>query len=167
MKNKYDDKVVNKLYELYKLYEEYVWKDENNRKIIIVFRNDMTLSCYLYENNEAIDELDLKFNNKEEILYQSICLKLFILLLGNVYIYKEDNVYFNIKHKKYLGIVADNDKLNAIITSLVDKQNEKIINRDNDIIKDSLKIKNKIYSNKFIRELDARIEVSKKMLRGW
>lgn len=167
MKNKYDDIVTNKLYELYKTFEEYVWKNEDERKIIIVYRNDMTLSCYLYDNNEVIDELDLKFDIKEELLYQSICLKLFILLLGNVYIYKEDDVYFNIRHKKYLGIVVDNNKLNKLITSLVANQNDKVINKDNDIIKDSLKIKNKVYSKKFINELDSRIELSKKMLRGW
>ena len=166
-KQKYDDIIIDKLNELYKTYENYIWQDKKNRKLIVVFQKDMMLSFYLYEDNEIVDELTLKFDNKEEKLYQSLCLKLFIILLGNVYIYKEDNVYFNIKHKNYLGVVVGNDKLNNIINELVLNQNEKVINKDNDIIKNKLLIKNKKYSKSFLDELDKRIDLSKKMLRGW
>ena len=138
---KYDDLIADKLYELYKTYEEYIWKNEENRKLIVIFGKDMILSLYLYEDKELIDELNLKFDNKEENLYISLCLKLFILLLGNVYVYKEDNIYYNINHKSYLGVIAGNNKLNNIINELVNNQNDKIINKDNDIIKNKLLLK--------------------------
>ena len=165
MREKYDDLVVNKLYELYKIYEEYIWK-YNGRKLIVMFQNNM-ISFYLYQDNQVVDELDISFDNKEEKLYTSICLKTFIFLLGNVLIYKDNNIYYNNKHKDYLRVIVKDNRINKIINELVNNQINEVIDTKNNIIKNNTKIKRKIYNKEFLNKLDTRIELSKIMLRGW
>ena len=89
--NKNIELLTKKVDELCKLYESYAWR-EKNRKLAVVFQQNMTISFYLYENEELVDDIQLCFLQKEFDVYRAICLRTFAILLGNVEVHFEGNV---------------------------------------------------------------------------
>jgi len=93
-----------------------------------------------------------------------VALNFFEMVLGDVFIYKEGNTFYNEKHKSYVNIVINDDKLLELINQLVFNQEEVFIQEGiNEIYK---KKPFKLYNKKFFNDLDKRIDVSKKLLRG-
>lgn len=166
MKERYDDLVVNRLNELYKIYEQFIWK-RKDRRLIVLFQENMTISFYLYEGKEVVDELDISFDEKESSLFRIIALKLFANLLGNVYIHNEENIYYNKKHKDYLRVIVCDEELKKIISKLVSNQEKEIINTNNSVIKENIPVLKRKYSKEFIGQLDKRVNLSSLMLRGF
>ena len=105
--NKFLVNVTEKIDKLYKIYEDYIWKNKD-RRLAVIFQNNMIITFYLYEGNELLDELHLSFDNNEYDLYKAICLRSFAIMLGNVMVYKMDDedVYYNKKHKSYITIIV-------------------------------------------------------------
>ena len=165
MKNYLDD-VTDKIYELYKTYEVYAWKNEKV-KIVISLGENYTLSFYVFQNDEMIDHLQLSF--EEENLFKALSLRLFIKTLGNVKIHKLDyNMYFNPVHRKYLLFIVNNSELIKTIDEICASQEEFALNLDMETIKRAdKKVKKRKYSKKFLNAIDKRIDVTNEMFRGW
>ena len=166
---RYVDELVDRINELIKIYENYIWKSDD-RNLVVVFQKDMIISFYLYEKEELIDELYLSFEEKEKYFYQAICLRIFALLLGNVMVYKapdkEHNIYLNESLKPYLAVIAGDKEVASLIDSLIKEQEKEVINKDNKIIKEvSRKVRNRLPNVSVLREIDKRISLSKEMLR--
>ena len=158
--------LTKKIEELCKLYESYAWR-EKNRKLVVVFQQNMTISFYLYENEELVDDIQLRFLQKEFDVYRAICLRTFAILLGNVEVHFKDNVYFNEKHKDYLGIIVGNEEVKADIDEMVKNQYEANINFNNPVIKAAdKKIKRKLLKKQAVDDMTRRIEMSRNFLRG-
>ena len=165
--NNFADKLFYRINELYKIYENYIWR-KDGRRLAIVFQNNMILSFNLYENEELIDELHLSFDKKEYNLYRLICLKTFIMALGNVLVHKldDENAYYNDKQKPYLIVISKNDGITELIDMTIEKQEDEIINYNHRFVKTLEKnIKGRFYDKKFLNELDTRINLSDIMLK--
>lgn len=162
--DKFLEELVSSLDRLYYMYEEYIWKNDNSKLNVLV--QDNTICFYLYKDGEVIDEIILSFDSKERRIYSYICIRLLILLLGNVYIYNKDNEFYNDTHKDYLRLIVNDEGILDIFIKIISMQKDIIINENIDIIldiKDSLYRKK--YSKEFIKEVNDRIEFSKKLLR--
>lgn len=166
--NKYVDLLTDKLYELYKTYESYAWKD-NNRRIVVKF-NDKKLSFYLYElsfHDEVVDDFHVSFDKVEYDLYKIICLRLFVMIIGNVKIHRLGNdMYYNSVHKPYLLVINKDMELNILIDEMIVRQDKEILNFDMDIIKDvSKNVKKKRYSNHFLDNIDMHTILLREIFR--
>lgn len=167
--NKFVIEVSDKINELYKIYESYIWKSDN-RKLAIVFQNNMILTFYLYDNNELVDEIHLSFNKNEYDLYKAICLRTFVSVLGNVLVHKldDENAYYNVKHKPYLAVISKDDNISSLIDLMLENQEKEIIDCNTTIVKDTTNlVKKRIYDKKFLQELDLRVKMSNEILRRW
>lgn len=165
--NKFVDELSDRINELYKVYENYIWK-KDGRRLAIVFQNNMILTFYLFENNELVDELHLSFDKNEYNLYRAVCLRTFVMALGNVLVHKLDSedVYYNDKRKPYLAVISKSDSITEIIDIMLETQETEIINKNNIMIQTLEKnIKRKVYNKQFLKELDTRIKLSDKMLK--
>ena len=152
--------IIDKLNELYRLYEEYCWRYPE-LEMVVMFDSE-TISLYLNSQSDNIDTVCLSFNKREKKVYKYISLKFFNLILGDVFIYNNGNVFYNERHKPYLKlIVNDNDILNNINKLVV---NQGITYIQNGVEEMVPKVPLKVYSKKFINEFDERISLSKKRL---
>ena len=159
MKNNLND-IVSKLNEIYKVYEEVCWHYDDT-EIVVVFDNN-TITLYLNNPIENKDTFGISFNPIEKNVYKYISLKFFDLLLGDVYIYNQGNVFYNQKHKPYLTVIVTDEVILRYVGNLVINQSEKHIKSGiNDICK---KEPFKVYSKKFLNNFDDRISLSKRML---
>ena len=167
--NNYINELTDKLYELYKTYESYAWK-YNDRRIVIAFQKDRRLSFYLYElygQKELVDDLHLSFDKLEYDLYKIICLRLFVMIIGNVKIHKLGNeMYYNPIHKPYLLVINKDMELKKMIDEMIVRQDNEILNFDIDIVKDvSKNVKKKKYSKQFLDNIDAHTKLLREILR--
>ena len=165
--NKFINELTERINELYKTYESYIWKGKN-RRLAIVFQDNMILTFYLYKDNELIDELHLSFSENEYNLYKAICLRTIVISLGNVLVHKleDEDAYYNDKHKPYLVVISKDKNISNLIDLMLEKQEKEIINYNTDIIKNtSSLVKRKVYDKKFLNELDKRIMLSHEMLK--
>ena len=157
------DTLVNKLDNLYKIYEEKCWSDSNDKIILLLADNCITF--YYNNGNKNIDEFCLSFAKSERKIYKYLSLSLFNKILGDVYIYKDNHNFYNLKHKPYLTISVIDEDLLITINNIVFNQ-EKIFIKEaiNTIYK---KRPFKIYSSNFLKTVDERIEISSKRLRSY
>ena len=165
--NKFVDELSDRINELYKVYENYIWK-KDGRRLAIVFQNNMILTFYLFENNELVDELHLSFDKNEYNLFRAVCLRTFVMALGNVLVHKLDSedVYYNDKRKPYLAVISKSDSITEIIDIMLETQETEIINKNNRMIQTLEKnIKRKVYNKQFLKELDTRIKLSDELLK--
>ena len=126
--------------------------------------DDMEISLYLNDQKHNEDMFTLTFNHYEKKIYKYVSLKFFSIILGDVYIYKDDNTFYNQKHKPYLKVIINNEELLVNVNDLVFNQDTTYIQEGvDDICKHE---PFRIYSNKFIKSFDERIDLSKKKLRG-
>lgn len=152
--------IVDKLNELYKIYEEYCWRHDE-LEIVVIF-DDNTITLYLNNQIDNMDTFCLSFNKREKKIYKYVSLKFFNLLLGDVYIYNDDDTFYNKKHKPYLMVIINDEDILKNVNYLVVNQGVTyIMNGVNDIFK---KEPFKTYSKKFMNEFDERIGLSKKKL---
>ena len=152
--------IVDKLNELYKIYEEYCWRHDE-LEIVVIF-DDNTITLYLNNQIDNMDTFCLSFNKREKKIYKYVSLKFFNLLLGDVYIYNDDDTFYNKKHKPYLMVIINDEDILKNVNYLVVNQGVTyIMNGVNDICK---KEPFKAYSKKFMNEFDERIGLSKKKL---
>jgi len=158
--------VVNKLTNLYQLYENYIWKYSHEKIKINVLIQDNMICYYLYNQTEIIDEFILTFNHKEYELYKYISIRLMLNLLGNVLIYNDGYTFYNDTHKSYLNLVIGDDIIFENALYIVKNQENEIFNDDNKYIeKIYKKVPSKIYPYIFLENLEKRIDISKKILR--
>ena len=157
------DILTNKLNHLYKIYEEKCWHNSNNKITIIL--QDNCLSFYYGDDKKNIDEFCLSFNKNERKIYKYISLNLFNNILGDVYIYKDNNNFYNLNHKPYIMVIVNDETLLATINDIVFKQDEEFIQEKINYIYKRKPFK--IYSSKFLHKLDERIEITKKKLRSY
>ena len=164
------DELTERIKKLYASYEKFMWH-EANRNLAIIFGKNRVITFYLYEDGELADELSLTFEDKEYDVYKALCLNIFIMALGNVYIHTNEDdenkhIYYNNQHKPYQAIISDDDSLNSILDSLVAKQDTEFINSESPEVKNVVEgIKPKRYSRKFLNQLDQRIKISREMLK--
>ncbi len=163
------DELTDRIKKLYRSYEKFILNGEN-RNLAIIFQNNKVLTFYLYNNGELIDELSLSFEDKEYAIYTALCVNVFIITLGNVYIHKETeedkSIYYNNKHKPYQAIISEDRNLNNIFDALITKQDNEFINLETQEVKNIMdSIKPKRYSRKFLDRLDQRIKISCEMLK--
>ena len=161
--------LTNKISELYKMYETYIWKNEN-RRLAVIYGDNLMITFYLFESSQLIDEISLSFDKKEYDLYKAICLRTFIVLLGNVMVHKmeNDDVYYNNIHKPYLALIVKDKNVATSIDKILVNQLNVITNFNiKEVVDASNKVNNKVYSKKFLNRFDARIKLSREMLKRW
>ena len=165
MSNKFIDLLTERIKELIKIYEDYIWK-KDNRRLVTIFQNRM-IYFYLYdEDNELKDEIFLKFDNRESKLYNYMCIKVFLILFGNVLVNRDNNVFYTNSYKNYLGLVIYDGEVLENISKLATINRYEIVNDDNPIVVSYRKCLKRRYDLKFIDKLSERIKVSSECLRG-
>lgn len=116
----------------YKLYETKCWQDDELEIFVEMFDNNFLMS--LMRNEEVLDAILFCYENNERIIYRYMMIKFFLMLLGNVIIYQDENVFFNERHKNYLNVLVEDKELLELFTELrntqdnLDKRNEIVSN---------------------------------------
>lgn len=119
------DKQVDRFY---KLYETKCWKDNELEIIVEMIDNNFLMS--LVKDEEVLDAILFYYGKNERIIYRYMMIKFFLMLLGNVMIYQDENVFFNERHKNYLNVIVGDSDLLKLFTELrntqenLDKRNE-------------------------------------------
>ena len=161
---KFLEEFVSSLDRLYYTYENYIWKNSDSKLDVLI--QDNTISFYLYKDKEVIDEIIFSFEEKEKSMYNYLCVRLLVILLGNVYIYNKDNIFYNDTHKAYLKLIVNDDNVLDIFNNIVGSQEDKSIGENMDLVLGMReKLTRKRYYNQFIYQVNDRIELSKKLLR--
>ena len=158
------EEFVSSLDRLYYTYENYIWKNSDSKLDVLI--QDNTISFYLYKDKEVIDEIIFSFEDKEKSMYNYLCVRLLVILLGNVYIYNKDNIFYNDTHKDYLKLIVNDENVLNIFNNIVSSQEDKSIGENMDLVLGMReKLTRKRYYNQFIYQVNDRIELSKKLLR--
>ena len=144
---------VNVLTNLYNLYENYMWKhDDSNLEVLI---QDRTICFYLYKNKEVIDELVLSFDEKEQGIYAYMCIRLMIVMLGNVIVSIDNNELYNSVHKPYLKLIVNDEGILDSMKRILAFQYKIVIHGKMEILEMvKNKLPRKVYPRKFIRNLN-------------
>ena len=169
--------LTNKLYELYRAYEDHAFHSymngKNNRRLVVNFKPDNTIHFALFEKNqsqefELVDEVYIGFDDERE-LYEATALNIFIKALGNVMIHHlGDNMYYNSKHKPYVLVIAEDRKVMNIIDKLIENQEKEAINLNNEIVKEiNYLVKTKKYDSQFLYQIEDRMALTKELFRRW
>ena len=163
---RFKDDLVNKIIDLYNMYERYIWKHDDVKLDVLI--QDGAISFYLYNSICDFDELIVDFSKKEHGLYKYVCVRILLMLSRDCIIYQDDNIFYNNVHKPYLKLIVNDDVIKNVMSDLVVRQNTEIINENTDIISD---INDSVeyllfYPRKFMNKLDERIGISKKLLRN-
>ena len=172
--NKCLNELTNKLYELYRAYENHAFNSymngKNDRRLVVNFKTDNTIHFALFEKNqsqgfELSDEVYIGFDNERD-LYDAVALNIFIKALGNVMIYKLDsNGYYSPKHKPYVYITVKDQKINKYINQIIENQetqlNTEIIDNVNE------KVKKKKVEWSFLSLIEDRTALINEMFRKW
>lgn len=149
---------------LYYLYEEYIWKNKNCRLVVLV--KDNTICFYLYKDKEVIDEIILSFDERERSIYEYIGVRLLILLLGNVYIYNYENIFYNDRHKSYLRLIVLDKDIMKMMKMIIDVQDYCVVSENMEYV---VNIKNCLVIDRDYNEvlslLNERINFSRKLLK--
>ena len=161
---KFLEEFINSLDKLCYTYENYIWKNKNVRLDVVL--ENKKINFYLYKNNDIIDEITFGFEDKEEKMYDYVCVKLLIILLGNVKVYNSDNIFYNDTHKSYLKLIVNDNNILNIFKNVVNNQENNIIDENMELV---LVMREKIFKRRYYSNLmlqvNNRIELSKKLLR--
>ena len=162
----YRDDLVNRVINLYNMYERYTWKHENVKLNILI--QDNSIGFYLYDDKDELDNLVLTFSGKENNLYKYISIKILLEMLNDVIVYIDENEFYNSVHKPYLRLIVNDEDIFNIMKDLVDRQLLEFINDNTDLIRNirTSVVNPFFYPNKVINKLDYRIRLSKKLLRN-
>lgn len=154
------DKQVDRFY---KLYETKCWKDNELEIFVEMIDNNFLMS--LMKDEEVLDAILFCYNKDERIVYRYMMIKFFLMLLGNVMIYQDENVFFNEKHKDYLNVLVEDKELLELFTELRNTQDN--LDKRNEIVNEAYKMIpfNKRYTSlEFDEGLKGRYYVSAKKL---
>lgn len=164
MKN-YKKDLLDKIIGLYNMYDGYMWRHEDAKLNILLQEN--TISFYLYNDKEELDNIILTFSDKENMLYRYISIKILLEMINDVIVHIDENEFQNSILKPYLKLIVNDDGIFEIMSNLVDRQMLEIISDDTDSVKNirNLVINPIFYPTKVIRELDERIGITRKLLR--
>ena len=161
---KFLEDFVSSLDRLYYTYENYIWKNNDSKLDVLI--QDNTISFYLYKDKEVIDEIIFSFDEKEKSMYNYLCVRLLVILFGNVYIYNKDNIFYNDTHKSYLKLIVNDDNVFDIFNNIVSSQEDNSIGENMELVLGMReKLIRKRYYNQFIYQVNDRIELSRKLLR--
>ena len=166
---RYIDELTKRIDELIKTYEQHLWKNPSDS--LFVMLKDNKIMFNLLHDSEIIDEVYLTFEEKERNFYMAVCLKTFVLLLGNVMVYRDmvdgdTKMYFNEKQKPYFVLVSDDNEMTSLLDSIVNNQEEVVIKNNKIIMDASSKVKKYLPNTMALYNLDRRIEASKELLRS-
>ena len=162
--NKFLDDVIKLLDELFYIYERYMWNnDDSNLEVLI---QDNMICFYMYKNKDLIDEILLSFDEDERSIYVYICIRLLFILLGNVYIHNQDNLFYNDKYKDYLRLIVNDSIVLDSMNKIISMQDSVIINENMDMVRDIREsLIRKKYSNDFVMQLNDRVNFSRKLFK--
>ena len=165
MKN-FSEDLVNKLIDLYRMYEVYIWRHDDTKIDILI--QDNSISFYVYNSEDDLDELIVDFSNKEKNLYKYVCLRILLMLIKDCVIFQDDNIFYSNVHKPYLRLIVNDDKIKGLMGELVARQLVELITERTDII---MNVRNSVnlilfYPSKFMNKLDERIGLSRKLLKN-
>ena len=161
----YIDDMILKLESLYNMYEMYMWKHEDSKLEVLI--QDGAICFFLYKNNDVIDNLVLQFDDGDKCTYAYLCIRLVIIMLGNVIIHVDDNILYNDVHKPYLKVFVNDDGILSAINKIIKYQDKIVIHGEMDILNQVRMMLPKIrYPRKFMKNFDERISLSRKLLRG-
>ena len=172
--NKYLALLTSKISDLYRAYENHAFNsyvtDKNNRRLVVSFKTNNTIHFALFEKNqlqefELIDEVYIGFDNDRD-LYEATSLNVFIKAMGNVVIYNlNNNGYYSPKHKPYVYVIAEDQKINQYINQIIENQAVKL----NTEIIDSInkKVKRKKIEWSFLSQIEDRTELTNEIFRKW
>ena len=166
---RYIDELTKRIDELLKIYEQHLWSNPDDG-LYVSFKDNMIMFNLLHDK-EMIDELYLSFEEKERKFYEALCLRTFVLMFGNVMVYKDILVneyimYSNEKQKPYFAVATNDKEIVNMIDTILDTQKEEAI-KNHKILKDmNNKVKRYLPNIPVLYNLDKRIELSKEMLRG-
>ena len=156
--------VLNKLVSLYNMYEEYAIRNKDTKINILI--QDGSISFYVYNSKENVDEFIITFSDKENSLYKYISVGIYDRLSTDMVVYNEDNEFYN-KEKPYLKMIVNDDNMLYIMKSLVLGEHFGNVDYKNNVF-DELSSKvpfTWIYPFKFMYRLDERVSLSKKLLK--
>ncbi len=160
--------MLEKLYELYTVYERYMWKNEDVKLFIFLEECEISFLMYYEENGECIpiDAVTLQFEQSEMDLCKYTSLRYFIKIFGNVMIHRNDNVIYNDRHMPYLKMIIGDDELLQIINEIINIQEEVFVN-DNLEVVDKLgkKLSSRRECSLVTQALDERIEIARLKLK--
>lgn len=161
----FKEDLVNRLINLYNMYERYIWRHDGVKLDILM--QDNSISFYIYNNKEDLDEIIIDFSNKENNLYKYVCLRMLLMLMRDCVMEQDNNIFYNKVHKPYLRLIVNDDKIKELMSGLIVRQEIELITVNTDVIKDMREsVKgNLFYPSKFMNSLDERIGLSKKLLR--
>ena len=170
MKKKYDvNDLINKLLELYNIYESYVWNHEKDDLKIYVFFKELNYKIDLFKDDKQVDSFEMKFTEKEKKLYNYIATRIFVYLFNNVKIQKDNsNKFYNNKHKPYLSLYVEDKKLLEelrAISVLLNGYNVDDVNNILDTKYKNLKKYKKI-DKQTIALTNDRLVISKRLIRS-
>ena len=83
--DKFANIMVDKLIDLYSLYEDYINRNDDVNLTIMIYDNK--IDFHLFRGRKTIDECTFKFDNRENIIYEYISIKFLISLFKNVMIH--------------------------------------------------------------------------------
>lgn len=164
MKN-YKNDLLNRIINLYNMYEKYMWMHDDVKLNILI--QDNAIAFYLYNDKEEIDNLVLTFSLGENALYKYISIKILLEMMRDVVVHRDENEFHNRVLKPYLRIIVNDDKILEMMTLLVDRQLLGIKNVNTDLVKDiEREVINPIfYPNRVMKKLDERIGITRKLLK--
>lgn len=156
--------MVNKLEDLYNMYENYMWRHEDSRLEVLI--QDGSICFYMYKNDDVMDEIILQFDEGDKGIYAYLSIRLVIIMLGNVIIHVDDNVLSNKFHKPYLKVIVNEEGILDSICRIIKYQDKIVIRGDMEILEKVRNILPRIrYPKKFMKQLDDRVSLSRKLLR--
>lgn len=167
MNEEIDNIIINYLEDLFFTYEKYMWKHEESNLVVLI--QDNSLGFYIYDKGETIDEFIIEFDDEEEV-YNYMCIRTMFILLGNVYIYRDNNVLYNNTHKPYLKLIVNDKHILDMMNEIILLQDNIIIHENMDKVK-AMREKANFKANQEANELllnffAERVRMTKKLLRG-
>ncbi len=170
MRSNYDnlDKLMDSIFKMYDLYEQFIWDHNNKDYRIKVLVEDKLFRIMLQAKDDIIDIFQLQFDNGEKELQKYIVLSVFRYSFRDIQIHNNGSVFFNVIHRPYLKYkINDNDILNEVI-DVSNKHNEYKNNElDNDLSLKYYKIlKNDRLDNNIVDLARYRVSLSKRLVKG-
>ena len=165
---RYIKRLLEKLKELYDIYQKYCWYHEKDSSNINIIFEDDNIIYSLYDKTETeIDRFTMSFAKKEEELYLYMSIKIFVMLLNNYTVQKDGNIYFNNFYRPHTKIIINDERIINIIDSMQTEKDKSIIIDSNPTVK---KLYKKIplwnHNKAMITKMGERIKLTKKLTDG-
>ena len=164
--------LIDKIIELYNLYERTIWNNNNYTINIYCNNNPNTKNSFIIinylENNIVIDSFELNFNKFEYNLYKYISSKIMVEIFKNIELHINNNKFYNKVHKPYLKLIINDESLLEELRGLSILLNNYQYDEINDILNtknNKLSKKEKMIDEDIVITTHNRINISKKLIR--